>query len=91
MKLKIENNVICEKKVLQNGCKYPQNSSTSLFSLHYQLNGQSRLQNCLSFFTYFLRSCQTFKDFRLDKSQNDFRLDKSQNDFRLDNKSQNDF
>ena len=33
-KLKIENNVKKVKKVLQNGYKYPQNSTTSLFLLH---------------------------------------------------------
>ena len=40
--------MICEKKVLQNGCKYPQNSSTSLFSLHYQLNGRSHHNNLVT-------------------------------------------
>ena len=33
IKLKIENNVKKVKKVLQNGYKYPQNSSTSFFPL----------------------------------------------------------
>ena len=35
VKLKIEKNVNFEKKVLQNGYKYPQNSSMSFFSINF--------------------------------------------------------
>ena len=45
IKLKIENNVKKVKKVLQNGYKYPQNSSTLLFSIDLNLKFPKIVKN----------------------------------------------
>ena len=61
--------MICEKKVLQNGCKYPQNSSTSLFSLHFitlsvkwPISSQRLISftKTFEFFTYFFTISSNF-------------------------------